>query len=441
MLLFSLFILNGLLSFASNDSSIVYVFDIKEEIAQPIWHNFQKAIDAAKENNADYLMIELDTYGGTVDMADSIRTAILHSPIPVYILIDNNAASAGALISIACDKIYMIPGSTIGAATVVTQEGVKAPDKIQSYFRSKMRATAEVKGRNPDIAEAMVDEDLEIEGITKKGKLLTFTVSEALTHGYCDKEVNNLQEVLVDNNLQNAQIIHHKLSSIDKIISFLIHPMISGFLIMIMIGGIYFELQSPGIGFPIAAAFIGALLFFAPLYIEGMAQNWEIVIFVIGIVALAVEILIIPGTGITGILGIIMIMTGLTLSMVKNIDFDFSMVELDGILLSFSVVLMATLFMAILSIILLPKMLSSGRLDKLVLRSSQEVEDGYSSVDQSLNKMVGISGITISDLRPSGKIEIESQHYDAFSVGTYIDKGEQIEVIGTEGPQLLVRKI
>jgi len=414
---------------------------MNEEIAQPVWHNFQKAMRTAKDRHADYFIIELNTYGGAVDMADSIRTSILHSSIPVYILINNNAASAGALISLACDKIYMMPGSTIGAATVVTQEGVKAPDKIQSYFRSKMRATAEVNGRDPDIAEAMVDEDIEIEGVTKKGKLLTFTVSEAITHDFCDKEVQNLKEVLVDNDLQEAKIIHHEISSIDKIISFLIHPAISGFLIMIMIGGIYFELQSPGIGFPIAAAILGALLFFAPLYIEGMAQNWEIIIFVAGILALALEILVIPGTGIAGILGVIMVMTGLTLSMVKNIDFDFSMVEMDGLLFSFSVVLMSTLFMAILSIILLPKMLASGRLNNLVLSSSQNVQDGYSSVDQSLLQKVGATGITISDLRPSGKIEIESLHYDAFSVGTYIDKGQKIEVIGTEGPQLLVRKI
>jgi membrane-bound serine protease (ClpP class) len=441
ILLGILFIINGLFSFAIDDSNSVYVFQIHEEIAQPVWHNLQKAFDAAEKEKVDYFIIELNTYGGAVDMADSIRTSILRSNIPVYILINNNAASAGALISIACDKIYMTPGSSIGAATVVTQDGQKAPDKYQSYFRSKMRATAEVTGRNPDIAEAMVDEDIEIEGITKKGKLLTFTVTEAITNGFCDKQINNVNELLSDNNLENARIINHKSSTIDKIISFLINPALSGFLIMIMIGGIYFELQSPGIGFPIAAAAIAATLFFAPLYIEGMAQNWEIIIFAIGILALAAEILLIPGTGITGILGIIFIISGLTLSMVKNIDLDFSMVQLDGILLSFSIVLLSTILMAILSIIMLPKMLTSGRFNKLVLSSAQNIEEGYTSVDQNINQKIGSKGITISDLRPSGKIQIESLHYDAFSMGTYINKGEQIEVIGSEGPQLLVRKI
>ena len=142
-------------------------------------------------------------------------------------------------------------------------------------MRSKMRSTAEETGRNPEIAEAMVDQDIALEGITEEGKLLTFTVSEALANGFCDKEVKNLQELLNDNNLGSAKIEHYVPSTIDKIISILINPAVSGILIMIMLGGIYFELQSPGIGFPIAAAAIAATLFFAPLYIEGMAENWE----------------------------------------------------------------------------------------------------------------------------------------------------------------------
>ena len=140
---------------AGNDSNTVYLFEINDEIAEPVWHNMQKAFSLAKELNATTIVINMNTYGGGVVMADSIRTTILRSKIPVYMLINNNAASAGALISIACTKIYMTPGSTIGAATVVTQDGAPAIDKYQSYFRSKMRATAEVTGRDPDIAEAM----------------------------------------------------------------------------------------------------------------------------------------------------------------------------------------------------------------------------------------------------------------------------------------------
>ena len=158
---------------------LVYVFEIKEEIAEPVWRTTKLAFAEAKALGADLIFIELNTYGGAVNTADSIRTAILNSNIPVFVLIQNNAASAGAFISIACDSIFMQPGSVMGAATVVNQNGEVVPDKYQSFMRTKMRATAEQKGRNPNVAEAMVDPDIEVEGVSEKGKVLTLTVSEA----------------------------------------------------------------------------------------------------------------------------------------------------------------------------------------------------------------------------------------------------------------------
>ena len=423
------------------DSSTVYIFEIKDEISDPIWHNMQNALEESRAINADYFVIDMNTYGGLVLIADSIRTAILRLDIPVYILINNNAASAGALISIACDKIYMMPGSTIGAATVVTETGEKAIDKYQSYMRSKMRATAEETGRNPEIAEAMVDQDIAIDGVISEGKLLTFTVSEAIENGFCEKEVDGITELLKDNNLENATIVKYVPTKVDTLIGWLINPAISGILIMIMMGGIYFELQSPGIGFPIAAAAIAATLFFAPLYLEGLAENWEIILFVVGIILLVAEVFFIPGTGIAGVLGVTFVITGLTLSMVENVRFDFTMVNFDGLLMSFSVVLFSIFAMAILTLIMLPKMLDSGKLKALVLTSSQKVNDGYVGIDQSIQVLIGQNGIAFSDLRPAGKVLINNNHYDATSLGSYILKDEKVEVTGTEGPQLLVRKI
>ena len=426
---------------ATKDSTIVYVFDINDEIAEPVWHNMQLAFDEAHVFNADYIVINMNTYGGGVVMADSIRTSILRSDIPVYMLINNNAASAGALISIACKKIFMTPGATIGAATVVTQDGAPAIDKYQSYFRSKMRATAEVSGRDPDIAEAMVDQDIEIKGITKKGKLLTFTVTEALLNNYCDKEVDNLKALLIAENLADAQIIHYVPTTVHFLIGLLINPAVSSILIMLMMGGVYFELQSPGLGFPIVAAFMGAVLFFAPLYLEGLAENWEIILFVIGLLLIAAEVFVVPGTGITGILGVTFVVVGLTLSMVENVRFDFTMVKMDGLILSFSVVLMSLILMAVLIIIMLPKMMASPNFDRLVLRKAQLVTDGYVAMDANINNYIGQEAIAISDLRPSGKISVENNHFDASSQGSYIAKGSKVKITGSEGPQLIVRKL
>lgn len=427
-------------SFAT-DSSTVFIFDISEEIAEPVWHNLKIAQEQARAVHASVFIINLNTYGGGVEMADSIRTSILRSEIPVFVLVNNNAASAGALISIACSKIYMTPGATIGAATVVTQNGEPAIDKYQSYFRSKMRATAEVSGRDPDIAEAMVDQDIEIEGITKKGKLLTFTVTEAIQHNYCDGEVKDIDQLLLETGLSNAQITHYEPTTVNILISLLINPAVSGVLIMIMLGGIYFELQSPGIGFPIAAAALAALLFFAPLYLQGMAENWEIIIFGVGILLLAAEILVIPGTGIAGILGFIFVITGLTLSMIENVQFDFSGVSLSGIYASFSVVIFSMLVSIILMFTLLPKLLDSGRMGQFVLEAAQNTSDGFIGVENNLSTHVGKNGTVSSDLRPSGKVLINDIPMDASSLGGYIEKGIPIIVVGTEGPQLIVKKI
>jgi len=200
----------------------VYVFDIKEQIAPPIWRTTQRAFAKAYEEKADLMLIHMNTYGGMVDAADSIRTKILNSKIPVYVFIDNNAASAGALISIACDSIYMVKGASMGAATVVNQTGEVVPDKFQSYMRSTMRSTAEATGRDPNIAEAMVDPSIYVAGVSDSGKVLTFTTSEAIRHGFCQQEAASIEDVLKKTGHSNYTIIKHQLSAMDQIINFLI---------------------------------------------------------------------------------------------------------------------------------------------------------------------------------------------------------------------------
>src|SRR5690606_38120281 len=171
------------------------------------------SLEKAEQEASDLIVIEMDTYGGAVNDADEIRTMILNSEKPVYVFINKDAASAGALISIATDSIYMAPGASIGAATVVNgADGAAAPDKYQSYMRSMMRSTAEAKGRNPKIAEAMVDEKIVIEGITEAGSVVTFSVSEAITHGFCEGQVKSIEEIVERQGLEDDyQIIHYKM--------------------------------------------------------------------------------------------------------------------------------------------------------------------------------------------------------------------------------------
>lgn len=426
------------------DSAVlkVYTFDIKEMIAKPAWRTTQMAIEQAEKENAGLILIQMNTYGGLLDAADSIRTKILDTHIPVYVFIDKNAASAGALISIACDSIYMAPGSSIGAATVVNQSGEQMPDKYQSYMRSMMRSTAEATGRDPKIAQAMVDPKIYVPGISDSGQVLTFTPSEAIKYGFCDGEADNIKEVLKDAGITHYKIMKHNLTATDKIIGWLVHPVISGILIIIIIGGIYFEMQTPGIGFPLAAAVIAALLYFAPLYLEGLANHWEILMFIVGLILIAVEIFAIPGFGITGILGIVFMIAGLTLSMVGTVGPGTFDIDLSGLARAFFTVIIA-FFLAIFGSIIITKQLFNTKYafgNRLALSKTQQVEEGYTSASKGYENMLHKSGTAKTILRPAGKVDIGGDMFDATALTGYIEQGDEIIVVGYQTGQLIVKK-
>ncbi|MDF2159358.1 NfeD family protein [Algoriphagus sp. CAU 1675] len=418
----------------------VFSFKIDRDIDPAMNRRVKLALEQAVKVEADLIIIEMDTYGGAVNDADDIRTMILESKIPIYTFINKDAASAGALISIASDSIYMAPGSSIGAATVVSgTDGSAAPDKYQSYMRSMMRSTAEASGRDPRIAEAMVDEKIEIEGITEKGSVLTFSVSEALQHGFCDGEYGSIEEILKAQNLEESEFIEFESSETERIISFFLNPAISGILILIIIGGIYFELQTPGVGFPLLAAIVAALLYFIPYYLNGLAENWEMIVFVLGIILLALELFVIPGFGIFGVLGIIFILGGLFLGMLPNQNFNFDFVPASDLFAALLTVILAAIASVGLVFWLTPKVNQWGAFKAITLASTQDRNEGYTSsfYPEQLN---GKTGVVHSRLRPSGRVEIEGEIYDAFSRGEFLDQGEKIIVISTEGTSLKVKK-
>jgi membrane-bound serine protease (ClpP class) len=425
---------------SNSGSKIIYQLNIEEEIAPPVWHRTKKAFAEAREMKADIILIHMNTYGGQVDVADSIRTKILDSPIPVYVLIDNNAASAGALIAIACDSIYMVAGANIGAATVVNQTGEAMPDKYQSYMRSMMRSTAEATGRDPQIAQAMVDPRIVVPGLIDSTMVLTFTTSEAIKYGFCEAEVKNIPELLKRLNLDKDALKEQHLKATDRIIRFLIHPMVSGILIMMIVGGIYFELQTPGIGFPLGAAVLGAILYFAPHYLEGLAAHWEIIVFIVGLILLAIEIFVIPGFGVSGVLGILFILLSLALATVKNIGFEFSLPNLTQFILSLLYVSVASVAGLFLSYYLTKKLFGTNRFGELSLMAVQKNEAGFSIKDSHYSKMIGKEGVAHTVLRPSGKIKIENNYFDAVAEVGFIDKGETIKVVGYNNSQLSVVK-
>lgn len=435
----------------------VYKINIKKDIGSTTWLYTQKGFEEAAKLEADLIIIHLNTYGGEVVYADSIRTKILNSDIPVYAFIDNNAASAGALISIACKYIYMRPGASFGAATVVNATGEQMPDKYQSYMRATMRATAEAHGkdtlvvgndttykwvRDPLIAEAMVDERTIVPNLIDSGKTLTFTSQEAVQYGYCEGIVTNIDELLTEElGIESYQLTEFKPSTMLDIKGFFMSSIVQGILIMLIIGGIYFELQTPGIGFPAIVAVAAALLYFVPLYIDGLAANWEILIFLIGLILIALEIFVVPSFGITGISGIVFVIAGLTLSMIGNINFDFEPVEhgetgkalftvMAGISLSFALILYLS-----------SKIGSKGLLRNIALNTNLEKSEGYMAVDMQHKSLVHATGTAYTDLRPSGKVRIDKDIYDAVSESDFISKDAKVVVLKYEMGQLYVEEI
>lgn len=413
----------------------LYVIEIKEEINSSSLRRFSKGVEEALRVEADYLIIHLNTYGGAVDAADSIRTKLLNLQIPTAVFIDNQAVSAGALIAIACDSIYMKKGGTIGAATVVDQTGTPAPDKYQSFMRAVMRSTAQAKGRDPHIAEAMVDPTLFIEGVIDSTKVLSFTASEAIEHNYCEALANDTQEageLFIGSS--DFKIERERLTILDRIILFLLLPIIQGLLLMVIVGGIYFELQTPGIGFPSMAAVTAALLYFAPLYIEGIAQYWEIALFIVGVILLLIEIFITPGFGVMGVSGIILIILGLSFAMVENdLFYRYGTFNFTILLRPISIVMGATFLSLVGSVYLAGKMLPKRSFSAISLQETLSSQEGFTSKSEELTALVGKRAVVKSAMRPSGKVEIDGRWFDAVMVRGMAEPGDVVEVIKIEG--------
>ena len=418
----------------------IYYFELHQDITPTAVRLVEKAMEEARAMKADYILMSLDSYGGLLDAGDTIHIKLLRSEIPVLCWVTNNAASAGALIAISCDSIYMSPYAKMGAASVVDQEGNVVDEKFQAYMRGIMRSTAEANHRDPEIAEAMVQGGGAVPGIIDSGKILTFTTSEAIKFHYCEGSASNVHEVLTDAGIHNYVITEYHETGLDKLMAFLLNPILRGLCITFIFLGIYFELQSPGIGFALVISIIAALLYFAPLYVEGLAANWEILIFVIGLILIALEIFVVPGFGVTGISGILLTFSGLVLSMVNNIGFNFEQSGNGALLESLVVVLSALVISLAVMFAFFGRFMQSKLFKRLSLEAAEHRHEGYHSVAVGdAEVMIGKTGVAMSDLRPSGKVEIDGDYFDGQSQGEFISKGTKIKIVAVKGSYLIVQ--
>ena len=434
----SLFILNA---------KSIYLIPIKGDIDMGLPYFIERGINEAELNNAKLIIFDIDTFGGRVDAATKIKDAILDSNLPTIAFINRRAISAGALISLSCDSIFMTSGATIGAATAVDIQGNKGSEKVISYMREEMASTAEANGKSRDIASMMVDEGLslsyfisvngdtltsnDIEGF-KVDKLVTLTTKDAIKLNFSEAEIETFDLLVEYLDLVDYKVITIKSTWSEDLVRFLTNPTVAPLLMSLGFLGLLFEVKSPGLGFPGLAGIIFLGLFFGSHLLVGLADMIEILILFFGIILIFLEILIIPGFGVAGIFGGGLILWSIFYMLLGEYpnpeDYDNAYIGLS----------IATLGCLVCGILLFKAITQSKLYSKIIEYKPQRKEDGY-SISKGYEKLIKKKGKASTDLRPSGKVEIDNNIYQAITTGDYIEKNSDIIVINIEENLLVVK--
>jgi membrane-bound serine protease (ClpP class) len=418
---------------------LVYVAPIEGIIDLGLAPFVDRILREATEADAAAVILEVNTFGGRVDAAVLIRDALLDARLPTIAFINRRAISAGALISLAAEKIAMAEGGTIGAATPVQagQPGGGAQpveEKTVSYVRKEFRATAEARKRPPLIAEAMVDADVVIPGVVEKGKLLTLTTAEALKVKTVDFRADSIDEVLKQLNLSGAEVRRGTPNWAENLVRFLTHPIVSSLLITIGLLGIIVEIRAPGFGLPGILGILSIASFFWGHWLVQLAGWEEVLLVASGLLLLVIELFVTPGFGVAGVLGIIALVSGLSLSLIgSGATWDFTLRAVGRVALSLLLALAASL--ALLRF--LPR-LPFGR--RLILETGLTAGQGYASPPEADRHWLGKDGVAISPLRPAGIADIAGERVDVVSDGEFIETGAQIVVARVDGNRVVVRR-
>lgn len=427
---FKLFLLTGFLLLffccfnyvAANNAVLVYKIPLIGYIDNGLLKLAERGLAEARRSGADLVVFEIDTYGGYLDPAIKIRDLILRSNLPTVTYVRGRAWSAGALLALAGENLFMAEGSSIGAA-----ETRPADEKYISALRKEFKATAKTRGKNPDLAAAMVDKEIAVAGITARGKLLTLTVDEALNYQMADYKAANLNNVFEILGVTPGQIVEMELTMAEKAARVITRPHITIILLTIGILGLVAEVFVPGFGLPGAIGLLSLAVVFSSYIYHGVAGWGLVILFLAGILLLAIEIFVTPGFGFTGITGLIMIMASIYFLFP---DFDAAIVGIATVLV-----------LSIAGFIIMLKIFGSSALSRRIsLGESQTKEAGY--LAQSGRKdLLHKTGKTVTPLRPVGVAEFDGERVDVVSEGSYIDKGVAVMVTQIAGNRIVVKKI
>ena len=417
------------------NESTVYRVPVTGEIELGLAPYIQRAVKEAAEVGAAALILDIDTPGGRVDAAQIISDALTDSEVPVYSLVNRRAYSAGALIALSTSRIYMRPASVIGAATPVDGTGTKAPEKIVSAMRSQMRTLAESNGLEPEVAAAMVDEDIEIDGVVESGKLLTLTTEEAVEIGYAEA-IEDLDALLVELGHEGATVVTLELNWAERLVRFFSSSLVSPFLLSLGFLGLLIEIRTPTFGLAGTMGLISLGLFFGSNMIVGLAGLEDVLIVGAGLVLLGIEAFIVPGFGIFGVAGIVAILTGLYMSLLGNIPTTPDFTRAGWVLTSSILLLIASAWALIRTLPSSSRLAESG----IFLPAKTASAIGYESAEVR-SDLVGKHGTAITDLRPAGTALIGDERIDVVSESEWISAGTPVKVLSAEGYRHIVRSI
>jgi len=417
------------------NESTVYRVPVTGEIELGLAPYIQRAVKEAAEVGAAALILDIDTPGGRVDAAEIISDALTDSEVPVYSLVNRRAYSAGALIALSTSRIYMRPASVIGAATPVDGTGTKAPEKIVSAMRSQMRTLAESNGLEPEVAAAMVDEDIEIDGVVESGKLLTLTTEEAVEIGYAEA-IEDLDALLVELGHEGATVVTLELNWAERLVRFFSSSLVSPFLLSLGFLGLLIEIRTPTFGLAGTMGLISLGLFFGSNMIVGLAGLEDVLIVGAGLVLLGIEAFIVPGFGIFGVAGIVAILTGLYMSLLGNIPTTPDFTRAGWVLTSSILLLIASAWALIRTLPSSSRLAESG----IFLPAKTASAIGYESAEVR-SDLVGKHGTAITDLRPAGTALIGDERIDVVSESEWISAGTPVKVLSAEGYRHIVRSV
>ena len=417
------------------NESTVYRVPVTGEIELGLAPYIQRAVKEAAEVGAVALILDIDTPGGRVDAAEIISDALTDSEVPVYSLVNRRAYSAGALIALSTSRIYMRPASVIGAATPVDGTGTKAPEKIVSAMRSQMRALAESNGLEPEVAAAMVDEDIEIDGVVESGKLLTLTTEEAVEIGYAEA-IEDLDALLVELGHEGATVVTLELNWAEHLVRFFSSSLVSPFLLSLGFLGLLIEIRTPTFGLAGTMGLISLGLFFGSNMIVGLAGLEDVLIVGAGLVLLGIEAFVVPGFGIFGVAGVVAILTGLYMSLLGNIPTMPDFTRAAWVLTSSTLLLIGSAWALIRTLPSSSRLAESG----IFLLAKTTSAIGYESAEVR-SDLVGKYGTAITDLRPAGTALIGDERIDVVSESEWISAGTPVKVLSAEGYRHIVRSI